>query len=85
MGWREEFIKSYDVLKYKTKDNKFMHYAPAPEAYKRIIAAIKSGDIRGMVTDESTGTVTEPTQGLRKYVEENESWIFTEKQEFTRR
>ena len=48
--------------------------------------AIESGNLRGKVEGEDKDkiTVTEPTEGLRKYVEDNDSWIFTEKIEYTK-
>ena len=63
------------------------------ETEKRIKAAINSGELRGTIKakndkipegpDKWLGvfTVTEPTEGLRKYVGHNESWIFTQKHE----
>ena len=77
-----EFIAGYFVFKYKIRNGKFMVYAEGSQSVYKIKAAIKNGDIRGRV---DSGIVTEPTEGVRKFIEENESWIFTEKHELTRK
>ncbi len=90
MGWKPELIKGYIILKYKVKGDKLIEYLPGKEADGRLATAVKNGDIRGRIEgdDKSLGgpniVITEPTEGLRKYVQDNDSWIYTEKHEMTK-
>ena len=72
MGWKPELIKCYAILKYEVKDNKWIAYGPSTQSETRLGASIKNGDLRGSSDDVF---VTEPTDGLRKYVKDNESWF----------
>lgn len=91
MGWKPELIKGYYILKYKVRDGKLIEYYPGNGATVRLAAAVKNGDIRGRIEGDDTlidgpdVIITEPTEGLRKYVQENEAWIYTEKMEYTKR
>jgi hypothetical protein len=92
MGWRKELIKGYMPFKYKMTSEKLTMYECHRDTHKRIIEEIKKGNIRGTNLSIDTPddkdplySVTEPTEGLRKYVEENEAWIFTEKKELIRK
>jgi len=83
MGWKPGQFKCYGIVKYKVKGNTLIEYEF--NAQKRLKAAIKRGDVRGTTDEGNSNLITEPTEGLRKYVNDNESWLFTEKHEMTKR
>jgi hypothetical protein len=84
-GWNKARIKGYFFARYRLKDNKLLMSYRADNGFKN---AVVSGDLRGTVVDaggEKKVTVTESTNGLRKYVKNNDSWLFTDEEEFTKR
>jgi hypothetical protein len=86
-GWKEERLKEFVIFKYKLRDGKLLVYFPDGKAEKRLSKAVLDGDIRGKVEKgilEIT-KLTESTEGLRKFIAENESWMFTEKVELAKR
>ncbi len=79
-GWPKDPIVAFGIFKYEIKNEKIVVYSVTSSGLSKLRDAIDKGEIRGV--DHSVPA--EPTEGLRKYVKDNESWIFTEKNEFTR-
>ena len=87
IAWKLDEINRYSLFKYKIAGNTIKLYIRNESATnQRIFDAIKNGDLRG-TTDSSlkSGFITEPTEALRKYVQDNEAWLFTEKFELTKK
>ena len=86
--WKPDEAKRYSLFKYKVSGHKIkFYYRNERMTDARIYRAIKNGDLRGRVIGNMLkpgGMITEPTDALRKYVEDNEAWLFTEKVEATK-
>ncbi len=85
-SWKSDAVVSYSLFKYKVAGNKIKFYQRnEATTNQRMFSAIKNGDLRGTTKDiPRSGFMTEPTESLRNYVEDNEAWLFTEKTEATK-